>query len=197
MSFLRRRMASDSFKDDNQDWDIVWDYTMGLPEDNGFILSRNGAHEICEITDDGLHVKSLYAGTTSRYIISDYRKCDEGIIEAKVKIISPGSISEGFIMMLSNDGIKGAHIRISLSNNKGLLRYNEANTYVSTNNYLDLNTDYIIKIVMKSNINYVYLNNNLVYQSEISSTNFVTDNRFLFQNIGEWYLKYIKFKKLS
>lgn len=190
-------MMKENLNNENEDWDIVWDYTMGLPEDNGFILSRNGTHEICEITDDGLHVKSLYAGTTSRYIISDYRKCNEGIIEAKVKIISAGSISEGFIMMLSNDGIKGAHIRISLSNNKGLLRYNEATTYVPTNNYLDLNTDYIIKIVMRSNINYIYLNGNLVYQSEISSTNHVSDNRFLFQNVGEWILKSIKFKRIS
>ena len=35
-NLLRRRMLMQPIRQPVIDWDVVWDYTIGLPEDNGF-----------------------------------------------------------------------------------------------------------------------------------------------------------------
>lgn len=187
-------MMKENLNNENEDWDIVWDYTMGLPEDNGFTLNRTGTHSICKITSEGLHLESTLANTTSRYIVTDYQTCIEGILETKVIFKHFGGHLEGFLVMLSTNGFTGHHIRTS----NGILRYNANSTFENIPDVqLNLDVEYVIKIKREKGINYVYVDSELVYQSDKVSINAASHNRVVFQNVGEWILKSIKFKRIS
>lgn len=72
--------------------------------------------------------------------------------------------------------------------NTGVLRYDNNGSLIDIKE-LKTNVDYDIRIEMINDINKIYLDRILVYETGIKSTNFATGNRIFFQGIGEHLLK--------
>lgn len=196
MSFLRRRMASDSFKYDNQDWDIVWDYSMGLPEDNGFTKTIDGANISDELTDNGLLI-SVNSGGYIRYKPIGFETCNEGIYEVEVKIISNSAVlGQGLRLQLTNDNLSRGGVSFFVNQNNKMFYFDTSGyTQIGICNY---NEWLKFRIEIINNIGYVYLNNQQIYSSnKFTTMNMTFHNRFIVQGAIECYVRSIRFKRIS
>ena len=182
-----------------QDWDIVWDYTMGLPENNGFDILINSVPSI-EEAENGIKIIPSNSGYV-RYTPKNYELCNEGIFEVDLNIKNLPN-SNGFRMILSNgvensagDNIESLQIYVnSFIRNSAKYQRSDNNSIISD---ITLNTEYIFRIERRDGVNYVYLNGEKIKKSTDSVSKYATGNRIFFQNGGEYLLKSIKFKKIS
>lgn len=192
---FRRRMILESHKNDDIDWDLEWDYTMGLPENNGFTKTISGNYVYDELINEGLKIEISTYESYLRYVPTDYETCSEGIYEIKLFITSvPTNVNllNGIRLLLS-DGVSGNQICI----NGNQIKYISGDGQIKIAD-MPYEEDFIIKIESIENKNYVYLNNELIYQSSIDSTLYATGNRLFFQSTPlRALLKSIKFKKIS
>ena len=180
-----------------QDWDIVWDYTMGLPENNGFDIFTDLVVSI-EETENGIKITPFgYV----RYTPKNYELCNEGIFEVTLRIKSLPT-NNGFRMILSNgvenssgDNIEALQIYVN-SFGRNSVKYQRAD-FDSIISDITLNTEYIFRIERRDGVNYVYVNGEKIKESTESVSKYATGNRIFFQNGGEYLLKSIKFKKIS
>lgn len=188
---MRRRMMMATAP--TQDWDVVWDYTMGFPEDNGFTMTTAHIGDNPEMTESGV----LYRPPASIYnpyfefVPTGYTTCNEAIFEADVKILEFNSGDNGMRLAISN-GSSGAQIYVR--SGCMYLQENRTQTHIRD---LSVNVDYIFKIIRKDEKNEVYLDNDLIYQSITASSFYNTKTRVMLQNGGEYLLKAIRFKKIS
>ena len=181
-----------------QDWDVVWDYMMGLPEENGFEKAINANPQI-EMTGDGLYIIP-YSGYV-RYTPKNYELCNEGIFEVALKINNL-PLADGFRMALSNgaensvgSNIEALQIYVnSISRNSAKYQRQDDNSIISD---ITLNIEYIFRIERRDGVNYVYLNGKKIKESTDSVSEYAAGNRIFFQSGGEYLLKSIKFKKIS
>lgn len=185
-----------------QDWDIAWDYTMGLPEENGFekVVNRN---PVITMQNDGVHIEianDSYVRYNPQEI--ELQTCNEGIYEVEVIFQSLPNVNgvAGFRMILS-DGDLGCQISTDLVPNPAIMYNISAQagaSEVTKIKDIDYNVNYIFRIERIDQLNKIYLNNQLIYQSENPSNSYTTGNRIFFQNGPmDATLKSIKFKKIS
>ena len=177
-----------------QDWDVAWDYTMGLPEENGFEKFMSGSLTI-EMTENGLSISIIGNGYV-KYTPIGYKTCNEGIYEAEVMFYSFPS-SNGFRMILS-DGDEGLQIYCVSK----MLRYNANNSLLHDAagfliSQLETNILYKIKIVRENGVNTVFLDDEKVYESDVLSTYYANGNNVFFQDNAGYLFKSLKFKKIS
>ena len=96
-----------------QDWDVVWNYTMGLPEITGFEKFVQGT-PIITLVDDGLNIvnsQDYYV----RYVPIGFETCNEGILEAEVVFQNlPNVTGVGGFRMILSDGKRGCPPRYPL-----------------------------------------------------------------------------------
>lgn len=190
---MRRRTLMDFLKDPTEDYDVVWDYTMGFPEDNGFTMTTAYIGDNPEMTESGV----LYRPPASvnnpyfEFVPTGYTTCNEAIFEADVKILEFNSGDNGMRLAISN-GSSGAQIYVR--SGCMYLQENRTQTHIRD---LSVNVDYIFKIIRKDEKNEVYLDNDLIYQSITASSLYNTKTRVMFQNGGQYLLEAIKFKKIS
>ena len=183
----------DFLKEPAEDYDVVWDYTTGMPEDNGFTLTTKDISDNPEMTENGV----LYRPPASIYqpyfelVPTGYTTCNEAIFETTVKILEFNSDDNGMRLAIS-DGSSGAQIYVR--SGSLYLQENRTQTYIRD---LSVNTDYIFKIIRKGEKNEVYLDNDLIYESTVASSLYNTKTRVMFQNGGQYLLKAIRFKKIS
>lgn len=178
-----------------QDWDVAWDYTMGLPEDNGFEKVIN-LNDTIEMTENGLRIYISGYLNYVRYTPIGFETCNEGIYEETI-IYNALYISNGNRMILS-DGTSGLQIYVLGTGDSGQINYNNGmdNTQIKIANIV-ANKEYIIRIERIDGINRIYLNGEKIYETEVVSGSFTTGNRIFFQSGGDYLLKSIKFKKIS
>ena len=182
-----------------QDWDIVWDYTMGLPENNEFDIFTDSVVSI-EETENGIKIIPSATGYV-RYTPKNYELCNEGIFEVALNIKNL-PVTNGFRMVLSNGVVNSEGVNIeALQIYVNSWRRNSAK-YQRTDNVIivsdiTLNTEYIFRIERRDGVNYVYLNGEKIKESTDSVSEYATRNRIFFQSGGEYLLKSIKFKKIS
>lgn len=181
-----------------QDWDVAWDYTMGLPEDHGFEKFVVG-RQLIEMTGNGLRI--IPYSEYVRYIPKNYELCNEGIFEVALNIKNL-PLNDGFRMILSNgvensagDNIESLQIYVnSISRNSAKYQRQDNDSIISD---ITLNTEYIFRIERRDGVNYVYLNGKKIKESTDSVSEYAVENRIFFQRGGEYLLKSIKFKKIS
>ena len=192
---LRRRMMMDTKP--AQNWDVVWDYTMGLPEENGFEKFVEGTQFI-KMTGNGLRIIP-YSGYV-RYTPKNYELCNEGIFEVALNIDSLPS-ANGFRMILSNGAVNSAGANIeSLQIYANSFVRNSVKYQSSNNNIISdisLNAEHVFRVGRIGGVNYVYLNGQKIKESTDSVSEHATGNRIFFQSGGNYLLKSIKFKKIS
>lgn len=178
---------------------LQWDYTMGMPEDNGFEKYMNSTGAYYEMTDNGLRVKP----TTTSYIRlnpleSSLQFCNEGILEVKVNIVTIFYGIQNGLRMILSDGEGGCHIQIRSLNGNTMFYNTTTNLHIAIANVkLRENTDYTIRIERKQGMSYVYVDNEQVYSTDIKSTGYAQYTRIFFQEGGEYILKSIYFEKIS
>lgn len=173
-----------------QDWDVVWDYMMGLPEENGFEKFVEGS-PLIKMTGNGLNI--IPYGGYVRYTPIGFETCNEGIYEETITYYA-FSNSNGNRMVLS-DGTSGLQIYVIGAQ----IRFNNGmnNSQIIIANDLVLQKEYVIRIERIGGINKIFLDGDKIHETEAVSGNFTTGNRIFFQNGGEYLLKSIKFKKIS
>lgn len=176
-----------------QDWDVVWDYTMGLPEENGFEKVIDASPEI-KMTGDGLRI--IPYGGYVRYTPIGFETCNEGIYEETITYYA-FSNKNGNRMILS-DGTSGLQIFVLGTGDYGQINYNNGmdNTQIKIANIV-ANKEYVIRIERIGGINRIYLNGEKICETEVVSGSFAAGNRIFFQTGGDYLLKSIKFKKIS
>lgn len=190
----RRNMMIDSINNENEDWDLEWDYTMGDPLENGF--SKQTGNYNPTMTQDGLYFNG---NGTDLYGIypTDYPNCTDGIYEMKAKIIVNSAIlGQGLRLQLTNDNSSRGGVSFFVNQNNQMF-YLEGDGYINigTCNY---NEWLKIRIEIIGNVGYVYLNDELIYSSEQFTTmNMTFHNRFIVQGAIECYVRSIKIKKIS
>ena len=173
-----------------QDWDVAWDYTMGLPEDNGFEKVINANPQI-KITGDGLHI--IPYGGYVRYTPIGYETCNEGVYEETIAYYA--FINNYGNRMILSDGTSGLQIYVisaQIQFNNGM---NDSQLIIA--NDLVLQKEYVIRIERIGGINKIFLDGDKIHETEVVSGSFTTGNRIFFQSGGEYLLKSIKFKKIS
>ena len=176
-----------------QDWDIAWDYTMGLPEENGFEKTLMDSPDIT-MQDNGLNIvcgNNQYV----RYTPVGFETCNEGVYEISFSV-EYSSTQEGIRLILS-DGEKGAQTKILQINENQIFLVVEENK--QNHNIVEINRgqEYKLKVHRVAGTNTVYLNDDKVYSSNIAAISFTSANRLFFQYNIDAILKSIKFKKIS
>ena len=187
---MRRRMMLQPIRQPVIDWDVAWDYTMGLPEDNGFEKAIDTNPQI-KMTGDGLHIIP-YNGYV-RYAPIGFETCNEGIYEETVTY-NAFTRRNGNRMILS-DGISGLQIYVvgtQIQFNNGM-----DNSRLTIASGIELQKEYVIRIERIGGINKIFLDGDKIHETEVVSGSFTTENRIFFQSGGEYLLKSIKFKKIS
>ncbi len=195
MIFSRRRnMMIDSINNENIDWDLEWDYTMGDPLENGF--TRQAGPYQPQITDDGLYF-NCNGSDIYGIFPTDYANCTDGIYEMKVKIINNSApIGQGLRLQLTNDNSSRGGVSFFVNQNNKMF-------YLENNDYIDIgmhnyNEWLKFRIEIIENVGYVYLNDELVYSSnKFTIQNMYYHNRFIVQGAIECYVRSIKIKKIS
>lgn len=173
-----------------QDWDVVWDYTMGLPEDNGFEKAIDANPQI-EMTGDGLHIVPVEGYV--RYTPIGFETCNEGIYEETITYYVFAN-SNGNRMILS-DGTSGLQIYVINTQ----IRFDNGmnNSQLIIANDLVLQKEYVIRIERIGGINKIFLDGDKIHETEVVSGSFTAGNRIFFQTGGKYLLKSIKLKKIS
>lgn len=175
-----------------RDWDVVWNYTMGFPEDNGF-EKVNERSSLIEMTENGLHIIPSGGDVYVRYVPTGFETCNEGIYEETI-IYNVFSNVNGNRMLLSN-GSYGLQIFIV----GGQIKFNNGmdNAQLTIANNIAISKEYIIRIERLNGVNRIYLDGEKIYETEVVSGSYVAGNRIFFQSGGDYLLKSIKFKKIS
>ena len=187
---MRRRMMMDTKP--AQDWDVVWDYTMGLPEDNGFEKVIN-LNPTIEMTENGLGIYIPGDPDYVRYSPIGFETCNEGIYEETITYYA-FSNDNGNRMILS-DGTSG--LQIFVVNTQIQFNNGMDNSRLVIASGIELQKEYVIRIERIDGINRIYLDGDKIYETEVVSGSFATGNRIFFQEVGVYLLKSIKFKKIS
>ena len=183
---LRRRAIMNTQAPD-YDWDVAWDYTMGLPEDNGFEKAIAVNPQI-EMTGDGLHI--VPGEGYVRYTPIGFETCNEGILET-ILSIAQFAYGDGFRMILS-DGTSGLQIFC----NQYYIKFQNGG-FLQNVKEISTNTVYKIRIERIDGVNKIFLDDKKIYETDALSIQFVIENRIFFQSDGGYLLKSIKFKKIS
>lgn len=172
--------------------DVSWDYTMGLPEDNGF--SREIYNDAASVlTDDGVMLQaSSYAYIKYTFPVKTAKRA---VVEVVVQFKDISATQNGFRLLLSN-GSYGNEIFAKISGGSPSILYatNSINGKMLKRD-LDLNTDYKIRLEFDEALgNKVYVNDLLVGEYEEFSTYYCKSNALFQQDSGTTLLKSLKYK---
>lgn len=187
-------MMKENLNNENENWDLEWDYTMGDPLENGF-TKQIGTYQP-QITDDGLYFDCI-GGDIYGIYPTDYPNCTDGIYEMEVKIIvNSARIGQGLRLQLTNDNSSRGGISLFVNQNNKIFYFDTSGyTQIGICNY---NEWLKFRIEIINNIGYIYLNNQQIYSSnKFATMNTTFHNRFIVQSAIECYVKSIKIKKIS
>lgn len=191
-------------QEQGNDWDIEWDYTMGMPEDNGFDVTFIGDTNAItyEMTDKGLYMR---VGGADAYacIQPPIKTCTKGIVEVSFRIQNFSTSGSGFRILLSNglygcqifiiyvnQGTTGISYDISTGNANKLLEFVK-----SLQSSYDYYKDYTIRLEFDEKTgNKIYLDGVLLKEYRDFSHYYCIGNKIFQQSSGETYLKSIKYK---
>ena len=160
-------------------WDFEWDYTMGLPENNGMTKTTSGSNTVT-LEANGVKVKN---GSTSSYVRWDAptASCTTGVIEAKFLVHPSTGNYNNFRMCISN-GTNGGGTATP-KNNLCIMDSNSVANYTVVSSYTH-DVFHTERIVLRDNVFDVYLDGNLVVSnSPVSNIVYTTGNRVFIQSM--------------
>ena len=138
---------------------------MGFPEDNGFTLTSLYTNVEPEITQDGVLYVPPHNVNVPYYELTPtgYNICNDGIFEVSVLVRQFTNYEHGIRLMISN-GTSGIQIYVY----NGILHYQSRVTKIPIADIVK-NVWYTYRIERSSNKNTVYLNGDMIYESEYLS----------------------------
>lgn len=148
-----------------EEWDIEWDYTDGLPENNGF--TKTYTNGIATMKDNGLEC----TGKNLAYTPNNEQNCTKAVFECVFipEILSSQSSpnAEGIKFAVFN-GTRATTISI---NSNGICGYKASiSGYEIAYSNISVNTEYKIRIETEGNTGTVYLNDELIYTVALATT---------------------------
>lgn len=194
-------MASVMDESPVQDWDIEWTYKNGLFADNGFGVTVSGNASETLLSS----AVQLTAATKGYVMISvpGLSTCKKGIAEAEFSITSMGTNTDanGFRFLLSN-GTYGCQTMVCKSGSDTALMYTsgiDTDRPVNTNlNIINIGETYRLKIDFdETRGNRIYLNDRLLYETDVFSTYYCTGNRFFAQDACTFNMYSLRYKFLE
>lgn len=151
----------------SSEWDVAWDYTMGLPTDNGFTLEATAnADPVQTLEEDG--VLFTVKGPSSQYATYSYNDTpSQSVME--FEIIS-GNVTnlQHYVYLSTNANNDGIGLRLQYSSGyQGIyLRDAEAIADMTKLTNFALNTRYKIKIEVVNNLANIYISDVIVAQNQ-------------------------------
>ena len=157
----RRRAMMGAVSGPLPEWDYVWEYTDGLPDDNGWNKTATGDGGASLITA-GLKI----TGTSSArlyYLNADRFNVDTGVLEVVAKIV--GTQSGQLIVSLGNGNGDAVQIRGQYSTgNKGIWACTAGSISGMTKLVsISSNTLYTIRLEKEPTTSRIYINGTLRY----------------------------------
>lgn len=171
-------------------WDFEWDYTMGLPENNGMTKTISGTVLVYSLTEDGLNIST----NNSSYVALALPTTTMTTGVAECTFI-PHNSTNGGTQNLRLNASNGSNGGATLMTTGYFRRMdNSSGPNIATAFYRYVNdTEYTERIVLKGTKFDVYINGELALQdSPCSSILFCTVNRVMIQNTLSGYYTTIK-----
>lgn len=175
---------------EKKEWDVEWDYTMGMPEDCGFGLLVEGLGKSV-MTDDGLSMSSV-GGSYIRYT-APQEVCVSGAVEC-VAVFKSTNANNGFRLCLSN-GEYGAQIYVK--SNKLYIaegKIGDPGQKFTEVKPIGVGKEYLIRMEFDDVGVRVFLNGETIYEKEEYCSLYCVGNRIFQQDGGETVLKSLKYK---
>lgn len=181
-------------QDQGEDWDIVWTYRNGLFADSGFdVQTRLQASETW--SDDAVQLKSATEGYI-RIAVSGYPTCRKGVAEAEFSITEMKTTENGFRFLLSN-GTYGCQTMVCRSGSDVVLMYNvgaDASKNINIGR-INIGETYKLKIDFdETRSNKIYLNEQLILETDVFSSYYCTGNRFFAQEACTINMHAVRYK---
>ena len=167
-----------------QDWDIEWNYRNGLFADNGFdVLVSGNASET--LLSSAVQLTAATKGYV-RISVPGISTCKKGIAEAEFSIMSMNTQSNGFRFLLSN-GTYGCQTMVCKSGSDIALMYTsgvDSDTPVNISLCtINIGEMYRLKLDFdETSGNRIYVNDRLLYETDVFSSYYCTGNRFFAQD---------------
>lgn len=190
-------MAAMMQESPSQEWDIEWTYKNGLFADSGFGVTIN------KIASETLleNAVQLYSesGAYIKIAVSGYPTCRKGIAEAEFSITEMNTLANGFRFLLSN-GTYGCQTMVAKSASNVVLMYNAGENQSKNINIgrINIGETYKLKIDFnETSGNKIYLNDQLVYETNAFSSYYCTGNRFFAQEECTFNMYAVRYKFLE
>ncbi len=169
------------------EWDYEWNYTDGLPENNGMTKTINGSPTI-QMDEDGLYVRS--AGTS--YVRYDFATPTMtngmGVVEVVAVIACEEGLNGYNLRLMASNGVDGGSIltpnlKICHMTGTSPSGATQIGTYTK-------NLETTFTVIMNGSTFDVYANGALVASGlNCSASKYCTNNRVFVQQTGVGYVK--------
>ena len=183
----------------SQEWDIDWTYKNGLFADNGFdVLVRGNASET--LLSSAVQLTAAKKGYV-RISVPGISTCKKGIAEAEFSISGMNTQSNGFRLLLSN-GTYGCQTMVCKSGSDIALMYTsgvDSDTPVNISLCtINIGETYRLKLDFdETSGNRIYVNDRLLYETDVFSTYYCTGNRFFAQDECTFNMYSLRYKFLE
>lgn len=188
-----------AMQDQGEDWDIVWTYRNGLFADSGFdVQTRLQASETW--SDAAVQLKSVTKGYI-KIAVSGYPTCRKGVAEAEFSITEMNTTVNGFRFLLSN-GACGCQTMVCRSGSDIALMYTSGAISDTPVNIslctINIGETYRLKLDFdETSGNRIYVNDRLLYETDVFSSYYCTGNRFFAQDACTFNMYSLRYKFLE
>ena len=171
MTLMQRRRALMGQKTSGEQWDYVWNYTDGMPEDNGATKVNSGSFNTITMTESGLVITTT-SNSYVAYRFSGYQS-NAGTIECEF-IMSESPSSGQNIRVGYSNGTSGFQTQAS----SGVITPVNRSTPSASSNFGAINT---VKVRWENSKGSFWLNGTPVGEN-LSDTQFSSNTQVMIQN---------------
>ena len=182
-----------------RDWDIKWTYKNGLFADSGFdvTISGNASETLLSSAVQLTAAKKGYV----RIHVPVFQTCKKGIVEAEFSIVSVNAQLNGFRLLLSN-GTHGCQTMVCKPDADVALVYNYGIDTDSAVNIklrtINIGERYKLRLDFdETRGNKIYLNDELLYETDVFSPYYCTGNRLFAQDACMFNMYSLRYKFLE
>lgn len=174
MTLMERRRALMAGKPSGEDWEYVWHYTDGMPEDNGATLATSGTQSAV-MKSDGLEISTPTGYRAYRF---PSLQTNSGVIE--IDFIPPQNLGTGQNIRAGySDGSSGFQTSAVL----GVITPMQLTTPSA-----NLIADQVNTIRVQKTVNAFWLNGNLVGEN-LADTPYSSNTQVMIQNTWDKTIK--------
>jgi len=195
---IRRRGMVD--KAEEETWDCVWDYTMGLPGNNGWTKTiSGGAANVTEaLTSTHLEI-SAKQGCYIRYDAPSAGSVSKGVMEAVFNTAQPVSGAQQLAGLCIGDGTYALFVAVTPDSRLRFWDKNLPSNSTVVYNDIQNRVYYTIRLVLNENVGEIYVDGTKVATVDTTKTYYKRASRFTAQSTSsaKAYWKSVKVRSES